>query len=87
MVVSTDSDLKEIPSGQKLQVAGIPKEKIWATVGPYYVGRPNSSLVVVIPKAVRESLNITKGMRLLVKSDRYGRVIFEPLNEEVESDE
>jgi len=60
-------------------------EKTWAIVTAYRVGRPNS-LVAVIPKAVRESLEIVRGMKLLVKTDNRGRVIFEPLREEAESD-
>jgi len=43
-----------------------------------YQAGPPESLVVVIPRRVREKLNITKGQRFLVKTDDKGRIIYEP---------
>ena len=52
-------------------------ETIIEMVTAYQVGQPDS-LVVVIPKRVRDKLAITRGQRFLVKIDNDGRVIYEP---------
>lgn len=48
-------------------------------VKPYEVGRAGETLVVVIPKEVREKFSIKKGIKLYVKVDDNGRIIYEPL--------
>ena len=57
-------------------------EEIYALVRPYSVGRSPDSIVVVIPKEVREKLNIKPGIRLHVKIDARGRIIYERVTEE-----
>jgi len=49
-------------------------------VTSYEVGRPDS-LVVVIPKAVRRMLGITKGTRFNVKVDGASKIIYERISE------
>jgi antitoxin component of MazEF toxin-antitoxin module len=39
----------------------------------------SGSIAVIIPKKLREELNIKKGNRYLVKKDCVGRIIYEPL--------
>lgn len=59
-------------------------EEIVALVKPYAVGRSPDSIVVVIPKEVRERLNIKAGIRLHVKIDtKKRRIIYEPVAEGV----
>lgn len=54
-------------------------EKTWDIVKAYEVGRPDS-LVVVIPKEVRENVGVGKGSKFVVKTDKIGRIIYEPIN-------
>jgi hypothetical protein len=79
-MVNTDNNLK-IPH----QTATKAKEKIWSVVNAFQTGR-GSTLVTVIPRAVRESLSIAPGTRFLVKSDQLNRIVLEPLREEAEFD-
>ena len=58
-------------------------EEIISLVKPYAVGRSPDSLVVVIPKEVRDRLGIKLGVRLHVKIDGRGRIIYEPINSEI----
>jgi bifunctional DNA-binding transcriptional regulator/antitoxin component of YhaV-PrlF toxin-antitoxin module len=44
-----------------------------------YESGGRDSLVVAIPKRLREKLPIAKGQRFLVKVDSEGRLIYEPL--------
>lgn len=53
-------------------------EKIIDLVKAYTVGRKNS-LVVSIPKEVRETLGIHAQQKLHVKIDEKGRLIYEPV--------
>jgi AbrB family looped-hinge helix DNA binding protein len=53
-------------------------ERIVELVKAYEVGKPDS-LVVVIPKEVRELLKISKGHKFHVKVDERGRIIYEPI--------
>jgi hypothetical protein len=57
------------------------REKLWAVVTAYKVGKPDS-VVAVIPKPIRESLSIPIGARLAVKTDDQGRIIYELVEEE-----
>jgi bifunctional DNA-binding transcriptional regulator/antitoxin component of YhaV-PrlF toxin-antitoxin module len=50
-------------------------------VTAYQASQPDS-LVVVIPKRVREKLKITKGKRFIVKIDEKDRIIYEPVKKE-----
>lgn len=52
-------------------------EIVHAMVKAYGVGVPDS-LVVVIPKEVRELQQIRSGQHFLVKVDDQGRIIYEP---------
>ena len=52
-------------------------EQIVDLVKTYLVGR--SSLVVSIPKEVRETLGIKAHQKLHVKIDEKGRIIYEPV--------
>ncbi len=52
-------------------------ENIIEMVTAYQAG-PSESLVVVIPRRVREQLSITKGKRFLVIVDNQGRIIYQP---------
>jgi len=52
-------------------------EQLIDLVRPYTVG--NSSLVVSIPKKVREVLGIKAQQKLHVKIDEKGRLIYEPI--------
>jgi len=54
-------------------------ETIVDLVKPYLVGRNQGSLVVSIPKAVREALGIKAKQKLHVKTDERGRLIYEPI--------
>jgi len=47
-----------------------------------YQASQQDSLVVVIPKRVREKLKITKGKRFIVKIDEKDRIIYEPVKKE-----
>jgi len=55
-------------------------ENVVAIVTAYQVSKPDS-LVVVIPKRVRKMLGTIKGERFIVKVDKDGRIIYEPLKE------
>ena len=55
-------------------------EEIISMVKPYAVGRSPESLVVVIPKEVRIRLGLKLGVKLHVKIDDRGRIIYEPLS-------
>jgi AbrB family looped-hinge helix DNA binding protein len=57
-------------------------EMLWAVVTTYKVGRPDS-VVAVIPKPLRNSLNIQAGAKLAVKTDEHGRIILEPIKIQV----
>jgi len=50
-------------------------------VTAYQVSQPDS-LVVVIPKRVRELFGISKGKRFFVKIDKQCRIIYEPLEKQ-----
>jgi len=52
-------------------------EQIVDLVKPYRVGRNQETLVVLIPKDVREALGIKAHMMLHVKTDEKGRLIYE----------
>ena len=52
-------------------------EQIVDLVKPYRVGRHQQTLVVLIPKAVREALGIRAHQMLHVKTDEKGRLIYE----------
>jgi len=56
-------------------------ETIIEIVTAYQVSQQDS-LVVVIPKRIRQKLEITKGKRFLVKIDEDGRIIYEPVKKE-----
>lgn len=58
-------------------------EIIIEIVTAYQVSQPDS-LVVVIPKRVREILRINKGKRFFVKVDKDGRIIYELIEKEPE---
>lgn len=53
-------------------------EEIVELVKAFEVGRPDS-LVVVIPKAIRDRMRIQKGTRFYMKVDGRGRLIYEPM--------
>jgi len=53
-------------------------ETTWAVAKPYEVADAGS-LVIVIPKAVREAHQVQRGTRYLVKTDERGRIIYEPV--------
>jgi len=53
-------------------------EEVVELVRAFEVGRPDS-LVVVIPKSIRERMRIEKGTRFYMKVDRKGRLIYEPM--------
>jgi hypothetical protein len=53
-------------------------EEVVQLVKAFEVGRPDS-LVVVIPKAIRDRMRIEKGTRFYMKVDRRGRLIYEPM--------
>jgi AbrB family looped-hinge helix DNA binding protein len=55
-------------------------EKTVQIVKAFESGSPDS-LVVVIPKEIRERLKIEKGKKFLVKLDESNRLIYEPLAE------
>jgi len=57
------------------------QETIMEIVTAYQASQPDS-LVVVIPKRVREKLKITKGKRFIVKIDEKDRIIYEPVKKE-----
>ncbi len=54
-------------------------EQLIDLVKPYLVGRNQGSLVVSIPKEVREILGINAQQKLHVKIDDKGRLIYEPI--------
>jgi bifunctional DNA-binding transcriptional regulator/antitoxin component of YhaV-PrlF toxin-antitoxin module len=54
------------------------KEKTISIAKVFQLGKPDS-LVVVIPKEIRETLHINKGHKYLVKIDQEGRIIYEPV--------
>lgn len=56
-------------------------EQLFDMVRAYPVGRKGNSLVVVIPKEVRELLKIGAQQKLHVKVDEKGRVIYERVEE------
>lgn len=51
--------------------------RTWDLVKAYEVGKPDS-LVVVIPKEVRQFVKVSKGTKFIVKTDSEGRIIYEP---------
>lgn len=53
-------------------------EKIISMVKAYPVDGAGT-LVIVIPKDVREELHVKKGKKFLVKIDDKGRIIYEPV--------
>jgi bifunctional DNA-binding transcriptional regulator/antitoxin component of YhaV-PrlF toxin-antitoxin module len=55
------------------------KEEIIGVVKPYPVGRHPDSLVIVIPKEIRERLRIRSREKFHVKIDDTGRIIYERL--------
>lgn len=55
------------------------KEEIIGIVKSYPVGRSPGSLVVVIPKEIRERLKIRPREKFYVKIDDAGRIIYEQL--------
>ncbi len=55
------------------------KEEIIGIVKSYPVGRSPDSLVVVIPKEIRERLKIRSREKFHVKIDDAGRIIYERL--------
>ena len=57
------------------------QEEIISLVKPYSVGSPPDSIVVVIPKEVTRKLGIKAGIRMYVKVDDRGRIIYEPVNQ------
>jgi len=52
-------------------------EEIVDLVKTYSVGRDRRSLVVLIPKEVRETLGFKAKQKLYVKIDEKGRLIYE----------
>ena len=54
-------------------------EQIIDLVKAYPVGKNKNSLVVSIPKEVREILRIEAYQKLHVKTDEKGRLIYEPI--------
>jgi hypothetical protein len=57
-------------------VIRVSPEEVVELVRAFEVGRPDS-LVVVIPKAIRDRMCIEKGTRFYMKVDRRGRLIYE----------
>ncbi|MBA7626012.1 hypothetical protein ES703_33446 [subsurface metagenome] len=55
------------------------KEQLVDLVKAYSVGRNQNSLVVSIPKEIREILGIKAQQKLHVKTDDKGRIIYEPI--------
>lgn len=55
------------------------EEQLVDLVKAYSVGRNQNSLVVSIPKEVREALGIKAQQKLQVKIDEKGRLIYEPV--------
>ena len=53
-------------------------EEIIQTVKTFESGRPDS-LVVVIPKELRDRLKIEKGNKFTVKIDGKNRIIYDPV--------
>jgi len=53
-------------------------EEVVELVKAFEVGRPDS-LVVVIPKAIRDRMGIVRGTRFYMKVDHHGRLIYEPM--------
>jgi hypothetical protein len=53
-------------------------EQLLDIVTAYQTGKPDS-LVVVIPKRIRDKGVFKKGQRFLVKIDEKNRLIYEPL--------
>lgn len=53
-------------------------EEVVDLVKAFEVGKPDS-LVVVIPKVIRDRMHIEKGTRFYMKVDRRGRLIYEPM--------
>ena len=53
-------------------------EKIISVVKAYHVDGAGT-LVVVIPKDVREELHIKKGKKFIVKIDDKSRIVYEPV--------
>ena len=56
------------------------KERIVGISKAYLTGNP-ASVVVVIPKQVRDHLGRIEGRRFLVKLDEKGRIIYELLED------
>jgi len=48
-------------------------------IATIYKASGSGSLAVVVPKEVRERMGIKEGMKLYVKIDDEGRIIYEPL--------
>ena len=56
-------------------------EQLIDLVKAYPVGRNQSSLVVSIPKEIREALGIKAHQKLHVKTDEKGRLIYETVKD------
>jgi len=56
------------------------QERIWQVVRAFEIGRPHS-LVVVIPKSLRDYQGLEPGMRFVVKTDEKDRILLERLDE------
>ena len=54
---------------------------ITPTVKAYSVGNKAKTIVLAIPKPVREALGIKEGTEFRVKIDDKGRIIYEPVNQ------
>jgi antitoxin component of MazEF toxin-antitoxin module len=52
------------------------KERVISTVRSWVAGH---SLTVTVPLALCQELNLNAGDRFLVRLDRYGRIIYEPI--------
>ena len=61
---------------------GISMEETIQMVRAFESGKPDS-LVIVIPKELRDRLQIEKGTKFHVKLDENNRIIYEQLNKEL----
>ena len=57
-------------------------EVILGVTKPFSIGKPDS-IVLVVPKRVRERVKIKPGQLWYVKVDKDGRIIYEKLEEDV----
>ena len=53
-------------------------------VTAFRVGKPDS-LVIVIPSPIRQRMQIGKGAKFILKLDRQGRLIYEPIRTQSEN--